>query len=172
VHTCLETIQTMVASQAELQSQVAKLQQALEQTLVQPSERSTPAVGSSGPSSSVKTPEELELEEIAQLMSDRNYEQATMKWLQSSRTTDLFDALFIRCNPTYIRQVSPLLALSTGAVVSQDLGRHTQERLIWLDAVLTSVDPHVSGSNLALLVNTNFDNRTVTFATSCLRSWT
>ncbi|KAH5234542.1 hypothetical protein HBI26_154210 [Parastagonospora nodorum] len=142
VHTCLETIQSMVASQAELQSQVAKLQQALEK----------PAAPAPAPQavdhsprtarSPRKSPEELELEQITQMMTDGNYEQATMKWLQSPRTAELFDELFIRCNPAYIRQVSPLLALSTGAVVSGNLDRHTLERLSWLDAVLTSVDPN------------------------------
>jgi hypothetical protein len=67
-----------------------------------------------------------------------------MQWLQSRRTTELFEEVFIRCNPGYLRQVSPLLALSTGAVVSADLERNTPERLVWLDAVLTSVNPNVS----------------------------
>ncbi|OAL01957.1 hypothetical protein IQ06DRAFT_346561 [Phaeosphaeriaceae sp. SRC1lsM3a] len=145
VHTCLETIQAMAATQAQLQSQITKLQQHLEK----PAPAPAPAAPSwSGSPKAVQTPvkqkspEELETEEITRLMSDGNYEQATMQWLQSRRTAELFDEVFIRCNPGYIRQVSPLLALSAGAVVSADLDRNTPERLVWLDAVLTSVNPN------------------------------
>jgi hypothetical protein len=142
VHTCLDTIKTMVATQAELQAQVAKLQLSLEQPAPQAPARSPPAARSPVKQ---KTPEELEVEHLTRLMNDGNFEQATMQWLQSPRTADLFDQLFIRCNPAYIQNVSPLLALSTGAVVSADLERNTPERLTWLDAVLTSVNPNVSG---------------------------
>jgi hypothetical protein len=144
VHTCLETIQSMVATQAELQSQVTKLQQSLAQPPPQPTARSPPAVRSPVKQ---KTPEELETEAVTRAMAEGNYEQGTMQWLQSQRTTELFDEVFIHCNPAYLRQVSPLLALSTGAVVSDALERNTQERLVWLDAVLSSVNPNVSCFN-------------------------
>jgi len=161
VHTCLETIQSMVATQAELQSQVAKLQQSLAQPAPQarvPSPARSPV--------KQKTPEELETEAVTRLMAEGNYEQGTMQWLQSRRTTELFDEVFIRCNPAYLRQVSPLLALSTGAVVSDALDRNTQERLVWLDAVLSSVDPHVSHSlqlfhDLMLIFMQNTDIRDI-----------
>ncbi|KAF1917995.1 hypothetical protein BDU57DRAFT_528490 [Ampelomyces quisqualis] len=139
VHTCLETIQTMVATQAELQTQVTKLQQSLERPAQKAPVPSPPVVRSPV---AQKSPEQLEIEAITGLMSDGNYEQATMQWLQSRRTAELFDEVFIRCNPGYIRQVSPLLALSAGAVVSADLDRNTPERLVWLEAVLTSVNPN------------------------------
>jgi regulator of replication initiation timing len=141
VHTCLETIQSMVTTQADLQLQISKLQQSLDQPAPQAPVRSPPAARTPVKQ---KTPEELETEDITRLMADGNYEQGTMQWLQSRRTTELFEEVFIRCNPGYLRQVSPLLALSTGAVVSADLDRNTPERLVWLDAVLTSVNPNVS----------------------------
>ncbi len=141
LHTCLETIQSMAANQAELQSQITKLQQSLAQQPAQvPSQPSPPAARSM----KQKTPEELETDAIAQLMANGNYEQGTMQWLQSTRTSELFDSVFVRCNPAYLNQVSPLLALSTGAVVSDSLERNLPERLVWLDAVLSSVNPHVS----------------------------
>lgn len=151
VHTCLETIQSMVATQAELQSQISKLQQSLH-SLAQPSTstsapvRSSPQVTRSPVKQ--KTPEELETEEITRLMTEGNFEQGTMQWLQSTRTNELFDAIFVRCNPAYLSQVSPLLSLSTGAVVSDSLDRNLPERLAWLDAVLKSVNPTVSQSPL------------------------
>jgi hypothetical protein len=169
VHTCLETIQNMVATQAQLQSQVTKLQQSLEQSAPSAPMRSSPATRS--PARQQKSPEELEIESISRLMTDGNYEQATMQWLQSRRTAELFDEVFIRCNPSYIRQVSPLLALSAGAVVSGNLDRNTVERLVWLDAVLTSVNPNVSVHRLLKLYNANNAYRTPTFVTSFLRLW-
>jgi WD40 repeat protein len=142
VHTCLETIQTMVATQAELQAQVSRLQQSLEQSVPQASVQSPPAARAP----MQKSPEEEETERIARLMNDGSYEQATMQWLQSRRTGELFDEVFIHCHPGYIRHVSPLLALSAGAVVSADLDHNTPERLGWLEAVLTSVNPTVNES--------------------------
>ena len=139
VHTCLETIQSMVATQAELQAQVAKLQQSIVQPIPQ-----APAPRKEAPPVKQKTPEELEIESITKLLTEGNYEQGTMQWLQSPRTDELFDAIFVRCNPGYLRQVSPLLVLSTGAVVSEPLDRNLPERLAWLDAVLQSVNPQVS----------------------------
>jgi hypothetical protein len=139
VHTCLETIQSMVATQAELQAQIAKLQQSIAQPPPQapaPKEAASPV--------KQKTPEELEIESITKLLTEGNYEQGTMQWLQSPRTDELFDAIFVRCNPGYLRQISPLLVLSTGAVVSEPLDRNLEQRLAWLDAVLQSVNPHVS----------------------------
>jgi hypothetical protein len=156
VHTCLETIQTMVATQAELQSQVAKLHQAIEEREgprgVRSVHQGSPQVTRSPPK---KTPEELELESIAQLMSEGNYEQGTMMWLQSPRSSALFDSVFVRCDPSYLSQVSPLLALSTGAVVSDSLGRNLTERLMWLDAVLRSVNANVSITSNTHLASPN-----------------
>lgn len=137
VHTCLETIQSMVATQAELQAQVAKLQQSVSQPAPQaptPRQQAAPPVQQ-------KTPQELEIESITNLLTQGNYEQGTMQWLQSPRTDELFDAIFVRCNPGYLQQVSPLLVLSTGAVVSEPLDRNLEQRLAWLDSVLQSVNP-------------------------------
>ncbi|PSN68494.1 hypothetical protein BS50DRAFT_492414 [Corynespora cassiicola Philippines] len=142
VQACLETIQSMASNQAELQTQVAKLQQHLSQTASQPSsvEHSSPRVTRSPPKQ--KTPEELETETIKRLMTEGKYEQGTMQWLQSPRTSELFDTVFVRCDPAYLSQVSPLLALSTGAVVTESLDHNLPERLVWLDAVLRNVNPH------------------------------
>jgi hypothetical protein len=142
VHTCLETIQTMAATQTELQSQVAKLLEARQAPGPQRGGEASPVVTRSPPKQ--KSQEELEIESITRLMSEGNYEQGTMQWLQSPRSAALFDAVFVRCDPAYLRQVSPLLALSTGAVVSESLGRNLTERLVWLNAVFTSVNPNVS----------------------------
>lgn len=64
-----------------------------------------------------------------------------MQWLQSPRQTQLFDNLFVRCNPAYIGSLTPLVALSVSAAVSSSLETNTAERLMWLDAVFASIDP-------------------------------
>ncbi|KAF2660204.1 hypothetical protein K491DRAFT_711978 [Lophiostoma macrostomum CBS 122681] len=139
VHTLTETIQTMVANQAELQNQVLKLQQHVSQAQ---SQASSPVATRSPVKPQQKTPEQLETEAITRLMADGNYEQGTMKWLQSNRTSELFNTVFVKCNPAYLSHVSPLLNLSTGAVVTDSLDQNLMERLIWLDCVLKNVDPH------------------------------
>ncbi|RAR11499.1 carbohydrate esterase family 4 protein [Stemphylium lycopersici] len=142
VHTCLETIQTMVATQSELQSQIAKLQQVIEErpTQVAAREEDTPQVTRS-PQKQM-SPEELEIDSIHRLMSQGNFEQGTMQWLQSPRSAALFDEVFVRCDPAYLSEVSPLLALSTGAVVSDSLENNLPQRLVWLNAVFRSVNPN------------------------------
>jgi len=143
VQTCLQTIQGMVTAQAELQSQVAKLQQHLSQ-VPSPADpvRASPAATQSP--AKQKTPEQLEEDEITRLMTDGKFEQGTMQWLQSPRSNELFDTVFVRCNPGYLERVSPLLALSTGAVVTNTLENNLTARLVWLDTVLKNVDPMVS----------------------------
>ncbi|KAI4649715.1 hypothetical protein J4E93_004036 [Alternaria ventricosa] len=139
VQTCLETIQTMAANQIELQSQVAKLLEA-RQAPAPRQIQDSPAAIRTPPKQ--KSQEELEIESIHRLMSEGNYEQGTMQWLQSPRSAALFDSVFVRYDPAYLSQVSPLLALSTGAVVSEHLGRNLTERLVWLNAVFQSVNPN------------------------------
>jgi hypothetical protein len=144
VHTCLDTIRTMAATQSELQAQVAKLQQAIEARPAQVAPRGESIAQATRSPPTQKTPEELEIDSIHRLMSEGNFEQGTMQWLQSPRSAALFDEVFVRYDPAYLNQVSPLLALSTGAVVSESLNRNLPERLVWLNAVFRSVNPAVS----------------------------
>ncbi|KAF2002542.1 hypothetical protein P154DRAFT_533098 [Amniculicola lignicola CBS 123094] len=136
-----ETLQTMASSQLTLQGMVTKLQDQLSQVSNQETANQESAVVHASAGPVVKSEEQLETEAITQLMREGNYEQGTMQWLQSSRTSELFDTVFVRCNPSYLSRVSPLLALSTGAVVTESLDHNLTERLIWLDAVLKNVDP-------------------------------
>lgn len=169
VHTCLDTIQSMVATQAELQAQVAKLQQSISQP---PPQAPVPAPRQqTAPPVQQKTPEELEIESITNLLTQGNYEQGTMQWLQSQRTEELFDAIFVRCNPGYLQQVSPLLVLSTGAVVSEPLDRNLEQRLAWLDAVLQSVNPRVRCSSMSICDFMLTSPRITRLGTLSPRSW-
>ncbi|KAF2264288.1 DAO-domain-containing protein [Lojkania enalia] len=143
VQTLTETIRSMATIQSELQGQLVKIQQHLTHSSNQvASVRASPRTSRSPVKPKQKTPEQLQEEEIARFMSEGNFEQGTMLWLQSNRTSQLFDTVFVRCNPAYLSQVSSLLALSTGAVVTESLDHHLMERLIWLEAVLNNVNPH------------------------------
>jgi len=65
------------------------------------------------------------------------------KWLQSNQQVALFDNLFVRCNPSYLSQASPLVILSVGAAVTAALQTNTMERLTWLETVFHAVNPRV-----------------------------
>lgn len=135
VQTCLQTIQAMAASQAELQNQVNKLQQHLAQASQQ-----APAAAPA----KQKTPEEMEAQEIIGHLNAQNYDVATMQWVQSPNSNELFDTVFIKCNPGFLGQIAPLMILSIGAVVTTSLQENLVERLAWLETVLRNIDPHVS----------------------------
>jgi hypothetical protein len=149
VQTCLQTIQDMAATQAELQGQVAKLMQHLSHGPASSSSARDSPVMNRSPVKQ-QTPEQLEAEGISQLMEQGNFEQGTMRWLQSPRCNELFDAVFVKCDPGYLGHVSPLLALSTGAVVTNVLENNLAARLVWLDTVLKNVNPMVSRCSFRL----------------------
>jgi hypothetical protein len=154
VQTCLQTIQDMAATQAELQGQVAKLMQHLSQGPASSSSARASPVTNRSPVKQ-QTPEQLETEDIRELMEQGNFEQGTMRWLQSPRCNELFDAVFVKCDPGYLGHVSPLLALSTGAVVTNVLENNLAARLVWLDTVLKNVNPMVSRCSIYLFMEAN-----------------
>jgi WD40 repeat protein len=107
-----------------------------------------------------KTQGEIELEEISQLMSDGRYEEASIKWLQSTQPADLFDKLFIHFTPEYLStDVSPLIAFSIAVTIGNSLTTNTAQRLEWISAAFNSVDLSVSPSSLYV----------VTAADTCLQ---
>lgn len=69
-----------------------------------------------------------------------------MQWLQSSRQGELFDRLFVRCNPAYLQRLTPLVTLSVSAAITASFDKHLNERLDWLDIVLHSIDLKVKPS--------------------------
>jgi len=66
-----------------------------------------------------------------------------LQWLQSQQQVELFDQLFVRCDPNYLRQTSPLVILSVGAAVTSSLATNVMERLTWLETVFHSIDTRV-----------------------------
>lgn len=167
VHGLTSTVQTMAQAQANFQAEILKLQTQLTKNR----EESTKSAAAPAPRAAspppVKSVEDEELETITRHISEGNYEDGTimvntsgllrllwvdltdcMQWLQSPRQAELFDNLFVRCNPAYIAQLNPLVALSVSAAVTASLTSHIEERLAWLEASLNNVDPTVSPPGL------------------------
>jgi len=84
---------------------------------------------------------DIEVAEISQLMENGQYEEASVRWLQSSQTTELFDKLFMRFTPDYLStDVSALVAFSVGITVGNSLSTNTSRRLDWIMAAFGAVD--------------------------------
>ena len=62
------------------------------------------------------------------------------QWLQSANQATLFDRLFVRVNPQYLLQVTPLVALSVSAAITASFDSNIDARLEWLSAVLSQID--------------------------------
>lgn len=134
-----ETVHTMAAAQSEFQLEILKLQQKAAHEDQNLARRPSPTPSESA--SMHISPEQEELEAIATSMQEGNLEAATVMWLRSNQQVALFDNLFVRCNPSYLGQASPLVILSVGAVVTTSLGTNVMERLSWLETVFRLVNP-------------------------------
>ncbi|KAI9651074.1 hypothetical protein NHQ30_001111 [Ciborinia camelliae] len=147
-----ETISSMAAAQSEFQAQFLRAQQRERQSS---SHRASPGLGhnSSRPSVSSalaappaveqKSPRETEYEEmfkhIQGPMQEGRYEDAVVRWLQTGREQEFFARYFCRYNPKFITELSPLLLLSLGAIITIELSDDLMhQRLAWTDTILNS----------------------------------
>ncbi|KAK8171127.1 hypothetical protein BKA80DRAFT_305927 [Phyllosticta citrichinensis] len=136
-----EAVQSMSSAQANFQSEIRNQKQASKgDAYSQPSAPGS-TVGSQVYVQAQKTEEERELEEITQHMSSGQYEEGTIMWLHSPRQAKLFDELFVHCNPAYVMNLSPLVALSVSAAVTSSLDKNVLERLMWLETVYNCINP-------------------------------
>ncbi|KAK5730499.1 hypothetical protein LTR15_000436 [Elasticomyces elasticus] len=137
-----QTIQGMADSQAAFQEQILKAQRerSMKAESSKMSEKSAVDEKSEVPVEKVKTAEEMEVERITQLLMEAEFEQATIAWLQSPNQAALFDNLFVRVNPEYLKQVTPLVALSVSAALTASLDTSLGLRLEWLETVLGMID--------------------------------
>ncbi|KAH8423024.1 uncharacterized protein LDX57_000780 [Aspergillus melleus] len=138
-----DTVASMAAAQTNFQNEILKLNHvaASQQEEQRRASRQSPAAASSAGPSSAMTAEDLELAEITRLISEGRYEEGSVKWLQSDQQADLFDNLFIRLSPSYLTNLSPIVALSVGVAVTSSLQTNVPERLAWLEVVLQTVNP-------------------------------
>ncbi|KAL2007658.1 hypothetical protein VTN00DRAFT_7640 [Thermoascus crustaceus] len=142
-----DTVASMAAAQTGFQNEVLRLNRRLaSRNSDEESRRSsqqhqmTAYSATSSEVTPARTPEDIELAEIAQLMNEGRYEEGSVKWLQSSQQADLFDNLFVRLNPTYLTGLSPIVALSVGVAVTSSLETNVAERLAWLEVVFQTVN--------------------------------
>ena len=97
------------------------------------------------PSATKKSAEELEAEEITNLLNGGKFEEASIRWLQSDRSVQLFDEVFVNYTPDYLdHAVSPLVAFSVGITVANSFEHNVHTRLDWIYTSLNTVDIRVS----------------------------
>ena len=149
-----DTLQAMSTTQVEFQKQILRDRQQLAQlsglaSTGSPRQVSTarqppPPIAPPTPTKP-RNEDEIEDEQIAKLMDAVQYEEASIRWLQSSKPVELFDKLFVRFTPDYLAtDVSPLVAFSVGITVGNSLSTNTARRLDWINAAFEAVDLHVS----------------------------
>jgi hypothetical protein len=138
-HELLQTVRVMMQSHSTLQQELGQLRQQISEL-----QRSSTAPATTVERLPIAEAQDEELDTIRQLMSDGKSEEATIKWLQCGRQSELFDKFFVRCGPEYLRDLNQLVSLSVSMAVSSSLDSHVQERLEWLDVVLENIDTQVS----------------------------
>ncbi|KLU88211.1 hypothetical protein MAPG_07198 [Magnaporthiopsis poae ATCC 64411] len=85
---------------------------------------------------------QAELEQVVSqiegLMAGHNFDDAMMRWLQASpHEQEVFRRVLSKYNPDFIHNLQPLVLLSVGATVSQELeGPVLREKLAWIEMVL------------------------------------
>ena len=148
-----ETVRTMATAQSDFQKEILKLQEKAAQerqvaSIREASRQQQEASRSESRATERRmnqlSPAQAELDTIASLMQEQRYEEACILWLQSDRKQQLFDSFFVRFNAGFINQLAPLVVLSIAALITDiDFGNvsHLTERLTWLQAVLTAIDP-------------------------------
>lgn len=155
VHGLTETISSMAAAQSEFQASFLRTQQRDRQSTS--SHRASPGLGlshnSSRPSVSSalagpsvveqKSQEEIEYEEmfkhIQGPMQEGRYEDAVVRWLQTGREQEFFARYFCKFSPKFITELSPLLLLSLGAIITIELTDDLMnQRLAWTETILNS----------------------------------
>ncbi|QSZ32688.1 hypothetical protein DSL72_002267 [Monilinia vaccinii-corymbosi] len=149
-----ETISSMAAAQSEFQAQFLRAQQKDRQSS---SHRASPGLGlghhSSRPSVSSalaappvveqKSQQEIEYDDMFKLiqapMQEGRYEDAVVRWLQTGREQEFFARYFCRFSPKFITELSPLLLLSLGAIITIELtDDFMNQRLAWTETILNS----------------------------------
>ncbi|KAJ6128406.1 hypothetical protein N7471_009623 [Penicillium samsonianum] len=92
-------------------------------------------------SPATRSPEEVEMGDIVQLINTGHYEQGTIKWLQSNQQADLFDNFFVHISPSYMSRLSAIVMLSVAVAVTTTMQTNIGQRLHWLEVVLQNVNP-------------------------------
>ncbi|OBT67994.1 hypothetical protein VE03_01579 [Pseudogymnoascus sp. 23342-1-I1] len=146
-----QMISTMASAQEGFQAAVLRGSNAAQSNIELESQRSIPeaAVTSRSQESPVSNFEQFDsdgqlyeqsLQSIGHLMSDGEFETAMMTWIKLNNSKvmqDIFDNYFSKYDPGFMREVSPILSLSTAATISQRFDSPSlMERIQWLETIL------------------------------------
>ncbi|EGC48094.1 conserved hypothetical protein [Histoplasma capsulatum var. duboisii H88] len=145
VRSLSETVSTMAAAQSQFQKEILNLSRQLgvKAELPETSSATNPVRGVPPPEPS---PEEAELQEISELLNTGRYEEGSIRWIQSSQQADLFSNLFVKLDPSFLSNLSPLVVLSVSAAVTSSFETNVMDRLNWLERVFQAVkvrDPEI-----------------------------
>lgn len=166
VTTLTETVSSMAASQSKFQDHFLKLQQPSQSgpsaSSRAPSTAGVPRSNAGNGATTInrqqrpaiqqKSEAEIAMDQtlttISQLMTDSNYEEACMHWLQGvgEEQREIFDRYFAKLDPSFAHELSPLMLLSVASVVTSSLeGPTLLERLSYVETVLRDFS-NVAGS--------------------------
>ncbi|KAK2879555.1 hypothetical protein FQN49_000748 [Arthroderma sp. PD_2] len=147
VRNMAESVSTIAQAQNGFGNEILKLHQQFSAKGEPEPSRERSFSGSNEANNTPTSVEETELAQITQLMTDGKYEEASIRWLQSSQQAELFTNLFVNYNPSYLATLSPLVALSVSAAVTSSMQSNVAQRLTWLQQALRTVnvgDPAIS----------------------------
>ncbi|WEW61777.1 hypothetical protein PRK78_007273 [Emydomyces testavorans] len=150
VSSLVQVISTMAASQTKFQGEILDMNRRFEEMqLAAQEQRAAASVPVANEQAAAQpSPEEVELKEISRLMEEGDYEEASIKWLQSSQQAELFDNLFVKYGSAYLGTLSPIVLLSVSAAVTSSFETNVMARLDWLSQVFGTVnvrDPDIAG---------------------------
>ncbi|CAG8960149.1 hypothetical protein HYFRA_00010628 [Hymenoscyphus fraxineus] len=159
-----ETVSSMAAAQTEFQGQFLRLQKqaALDRRGGMSRQTDDSVVSADSPSNALaaierapspQTPEELEyqemLEKIQADMAAGEYEKAVIQWLQTKREQEFFARFFSNIPPDFTRELSPLMLLSLGAIITATLeDQFLEARLNWMDNILATFQAKLHAGDL------------------------
>jgi hypothetical protein len=157
-----ETVSSMAAAQSKFQGEFLKVQQSVREKQVSGVHdgTSSPQQGSSAnvgiptralehvPEQSEEDELRRELQTINDCMQQQDFKQALMNWFNSPRNQTIFELYFSRVNPDFLVEVSPLLLMSVGASLTENLNHMLVQRLVWLEAIFQALIPSLHSSEL------------------------
>lgn len=159
-----ETVSSMAAAQSEFQGQFLRLQKQAavdRRGMSRQTDESVVSVDSPHPSNALapieptpeRTPEEQEyyemLESIQEAMESGEYEKAVIQWLQTKREQEFFARFFSQINPDFTRELSPLMLLSLGAIITATLeDQYLNARIAWMDMILSTFQGKLNAGEL------------------------
>ncbi|EGE81426.1 hypothetical protein BDDG_04368 [Blastomyces dermatitidis ATCC 18188] len=145
VRSLSETISTMAAAQSQFQKEILEINRQVGVKAESSEKASAPSpVPDVVPPKA--SPEEVELQGISELLNAGKYEEASIRWIQSSQQPDLFNNLFVKLDPSFLSNLSPLVVLSVSAAVTSSFEANVMDRLNWLERVFRTVkvrDPEI-----------------------------